>query len=128
MHLGYPKDSLAEKKNEGYWAVFQGDRSGYPFPIPNQLTEKEAIAIFKLIKKKEGEAEVLTTRGMSPSRLEKNTLVGNEEFHHGNWLWPQGFAEHYVLKHKVKPTDDFLKFIGYEEKKSLWRKILSIFK
>lgn len=30
-----------------------------------------------------------------------------------SWKWPGDFAEHYVLKHKVKPTDEFLEFIGY---------------
>jgi hypothetical protein len=33
------------------------------------------------------------------------------------WIWPGDFVEHYVLTHKVRPTDEFLKWIGYDIQK-----------
>jgi len=83
-------------------------------PIPNQLNEIEAQQIYDLLKMKEEECEIQYTRGSSMSRIDKS-LVGSNEYHHQEWLWPEGFAEHYILKHKVKPTNDFLRFIGWIE-------------
>jgi hypothetical protein len=38
---------------------------------------------------------------------------GKHEYQLDGWKWPEDFAKHYVLDHKVKPTDEFLIFIGY---------------
>lgn len=100
------------KRIEGYWyakAVPQ-----YPKPIPNELTALAAQQIYELIKKRESECEVQKNRGLSPSRLD-DTHVGSKEFIHREWLWPEGFAEHYVLKHRVRPSSAFLTFIGWPE-------------
>lgn len=101
---------LEGRRVEGYW--YSAYDPQYPMPIPNELSEEEAKEIFDLIKVKEQEAEVLCSRGVSNSRID-DSYVGSSEFHHKEWLWAEGFAEHYVLKYKVKPTDDFLKFIGW---------------
>lgn len=98
------------KKIEGYW--YSEYYPQYKKPIPNQLTNQEAEQIYKLIKEKERECEVIGSRGFSTSRIDE-TIVGSDEYHHEEWIWPEGFAEHYVLKYKVKPSEDFLKFLNW---------------
>lgn len=111
MHNAY-QQSRAEPKIEGYW--YSRSESEYPMPIANVLTEDQAKAIYALIKRKEGSARVLHYKGMSFSRIEPTVVVGTKEFVTDAWRWPEGFAEHYVLKHKVKPTAEFLAYIGYQ--------------
>jgi len=103
---------LEDKRIEGYW--YSEREPKYPMPIPNQLEQKEAEEIFKLIKEKEAECEIIYTRGSSLSRIDKSR-VGSTEYQHEKWLWPENFAEHYVLKYKIKPSGEFLKFIGWRE-------------
>ncbi len=103
---------LNGKRIEGYW--YSKDSPQYPKPIAHQLTKTQAKQIFDLIKVKEQESELIYTRGFSRSRIDE-TVVGTKEYHHKEWLWPEGFAEHYVLKYQVKPSEDFLKFIGWKE-------------
>ena len=108
-----PLNNLA-KKIEGYW--YSEYSPEYTMPVPNQLNEEEAGQIYLLIKIKEKEAKKLIARGMAPSRIDDSS-VGNCEFHHINWLWPERYAEHYVLKYKVKPSHYFLKFVGWIQEK-----------
>ena len=89
------------------------DKSNYPTPIPNVLSEEEANKIYLLIKEKESTARIVRYMGLSTSRITGETL-GCTEFQTDEWLWPGDFNEHYVLKHKVKPSDEFLKYIKYE--------------
>lgn len=104
---------MKEVKIEGYWYSKWEPR--YPMPVPGVLNEVEAETIFHLIKKKEAKARCENYRGLSHSRIEGDRVrVGSAEFYLDDWVWPAGFAEHYVLKHKVRPTDEFLKFIDYE--------------
>lgn len=106
-----------ERKIEGYWyspQIQKYDKIVYPTPIPNVLTDFEAEEIFKLIKEKEKVAKEVRYRGMSSSRITGEAL-GNLEYQTDEWLWPGDFASHYVLEHKVKPTDEFLKYIGYNK-------------
>jgi hypothetical protein len=105
-------DINRDKRIEGYW--YSKYSPQYLMPQPNQLNETEAEEIYKLIKYKEVEAKRLTTRGVSYSRID-DTCVGNGEYHHTDWLWPESLAPHYVFKYKVKPSDDFLKFIGWDK-------------
>jgi len=96
---------------EGYW--YSNIATQFPMPIPNVLTKQEAIKIYELIKAKETECDLHSFRGSSMSRID-GTTVGDKEFAHKEWVWPEGFAEHYVLKYRVKPTAAFLKFIGWK--------------
>lgn len=117
-------------KIEGYWieaptvfefklsngSVFRKEipaKTNYPIPIPNVLTEDEAKTIYNLILEKEKYAKVVAYRGFSESRI-TGEILGNEEYETDEWKWPADFAEHYVLTHKVRPTDEFLKWIGYD--------------
>lgn len=101
-----------ETIKEGYW--YSEFSPNYPNPIPNTLTQAEANYIFNLIKFKEKFAKYIQYRGFSTSRIDGKTLVGSGEYDSNDWVWPSGFAEHYVRDHRVKPSDDFLKFIGYK--------------
>lgn len=97
---------------EGYW--YSKIHTTFPMPVPNVLSQEQAGAIFALIKRKEKRASVLQTKGFSRSRID-DSIVGTKEYVSGGWYWPEGFAEHYVRDHRVRPTDAFLKFIGYNE-------------
>jgi hypothetical protein len=116
-------------KIEGYWKekpyVFEKELSNgtiyrreipaktdYPTPIPNVLSEDEANEIYKLIVQKQNDATLVSYRGSSQSRITGERL-GNEEYQTDEWLWPADFAHHYVLIHKVRPTDEFIKWIDY---------------
>lgn len=101
-------------KIEGYWKA-TNKSCKLPMPMPNQLLSEQAENIYHLIKKLERSAYKVQYRGPSMSRIEKNVIVGSAEFSKDGWAWPAGFAEHYVLKHRVRPSDEFLQFIGYEQ-------------
>lgn len=99
------------RKVEGYW--WSSYSPEYPKPTANVLSEEEAQQIFELIRKKERTAKKTTYRGFSTSRIDK-TSVGSSEYSQSDWHWPEALAPHYVLKYKVKPSDEFLEFIGYK--------------
>jgi hypothetical protein len=116
-------------KVEGYWKekpyVFEKELSNgiiyrreipaktdYPTPIPNVLSEYEANEIYRLIVQKQNDAKLEGYMGCSESRITGERL-GNGEYQTEEWKWPEDFGPHYVLTHKVRPTDEFLKWIGY---------------
>lgn len=98
---------------EGYW--YSKYSPEYPMPIPNQLTDAEANQIYDVICETQKLANEVRYRGFSTSRI-TGEMLGCAEYHLFDWQWPADFAPHYVLKHKVRPTDEFLKFIGYIDK------------
>lgn len=117
-------------KVEGYWkeqptviemtlrngGIFRRElpvKTDYPTPIPNVLSEDEADEIYRLIVQKQNNATLVSYRGFSQSRITGERL-GNKEYHTDEWIWPADFGPHYVLTHKVRPTDEFLKWIGYQ--------------
>jgi hypothetical protein len=51
-------------------------------------------------------------KGWSTSRITGKKL-GSGEFTTNKWRWPVDFALHYVLDNRVKPSDEFLEYIGY---------------
>lgn len=102
-----------EYNREGFW--YSKQEPQYPKPVPGQLDNSQAIKIFDLIKRKEKMAVRTKQKGFSVSRIDGKTNVGSSTFTHGKWMWPEGFAEHYVLVHKVKPSKEFLQYIGYKE-------------
>jgi hypothetical protein len=91
-------------------------KTNYPTPIPNVLSEEEARTIYNLIREKERIANCCGYMGLSASRITGERL-GNKEYELNEWIWPGDFAEHYVLTHKVRPTEEFLKWIGYDIQK-----------
>jgi hypothetical protein len=118
------------KKVEGYWiegptVIEMKSSSGfilrkeipaktnYTTPITNVLSETEEKEIYRLITEKENTANCYGYMGTSKSRITEESL-GNNEYELDGWIWPGDFAEHYILTHKVRPTDEFLKWIGYD--------------
>lgn len=103
-----------EQKIEGYW--YSEHTPEYPMPVPNVLSEEEAQKIYNLITDIESDdcddVQITRYRGWSTSRITKEHL-GSTEFSTNEWRWPCDFAPHYVLKHRVKPSDEFLTYIGY---------------
>jgi hypothetical protein len=108
------RNKMSEERVEGYWRKNLKDTdSPYPFPQAATLTVDEAKEVHAKIKLMEARATVVRYRGFSMSRFERTVIVGSAEYVYNGWRWPQGFNDHYVLRHRVRPTDDFLKFIGY---------------
>lgn len=95
---------------EGYW--YSKHSPEYPMPIPDQLADDDAAKIYNLIRDKEKNATITSYRGCSVSQI-TGQMLGNSEYDLNGWIWPADFAPHYVLTHKVKPSDEFLEFIGY---------------
>jgi hypothetical protein len=98
------------RKVEGYW--FSKHSPEYPMPTPYELTQIEADAIADLIKVKQRSATKNIYRGFATSRID-HTSVGSSEYSLDGWHWPESLAEHYVRKYKVKPSNEFLEFLGY---------------
>jgi len=99
------------RKIEGYW--YSEHEPQYPMPVPNELTVEEANIIYKLIQDKEREARKATYRGWSVSRITGERL-GSREYQTDSWKWPADLGTHYVLLHQVRPSDEFLQYIGYK--------------
>jgi len=97
---------------EGYWHSKYEPR--FPMPEKDELSQEEADKIYELILKKEAITNKVQFRGYSMSRID-NTIVGSAEYRNEDWWWPDGFASHYVKKYRVKPSTQFLQYIGYEK-------------
>lgn len=108
--MNEPDKLETNEKIEGYW--YSKHEPDYPIPITNKLNEKQANDIYILILEKEKLANQENYCGYSTSRITGENL-GNIEYNFNDWCWTGDFAKHYVLEHKVKPTDEFLEFIGY---------------
>merc|ERR1712129_232923 len=60
---------------------------------------------------------VMNFRGIAMSRMEDGVFLGSREFESpgragSRICWPDGFADHYIDKFGVKPTQEFRTFIG----------------
>jgi hypothetical protein len=127
---------------EGYWAPpkFWADcyEGRYPFPKPHTEPFANQVEFLKKLKKiekvalgKENEywlkndsekqrilpsanmVEVVSYRGLSPSRLEEGVNVGSQEFqdHEHKVIWPGGYRKHYIKKHNVRPSREFYEYV-----------------
>ena len=104
------RDIHKGKKIEGYW--WSERTPQYPMPEPNVLTPEEAEEIYNLMVEKQDEAEIIHYFGFSTCRI-TNEMLGCEEYYTDEWIWTQDLAPHYVVKHLVRPSDEFLRYIGY---------------
>ena len=102
----------ATTRIEGYW--YSRFQPRFPMPEKDELTQEEADKIYSLILEKERITPKVQYMGPSISRID-GTMVGSAEFQNEDWWWPDGFASHYVKKYRVKPSDQFLEYIGYEK-------------
>lgn len=101
------------KKIEGYWYNPRHDES-YPVPIPNILTQEEADKIYDYLCRLEKRTRIRYCKGCTVSRITGETL-GNSEYETAKWKWPGDFGDHYIKAHRVRPSDEFLRYIGYIE-------------
>ena len=98
---------------EGFW--YSKYEPHFPNPISNILTEKQAIEIYTKIHKLEEISNKIRYKGFSKSRITGERLDCIEYVTPDKkWCFPGDFSKHYVLQHKVKPSDNFLKYIGYD--------------
>lgn len=96
-------------KREGFWK--SSLEPHLPEPKPEVLNPKQAFELYDIITKLEKIAKKTTYRGVSHSRITGEKL-GCAEYTFSDWSWPGDFAKHYVLEYRVKPSDDFLEFLG----------------
>lgn len=97
-------------KKEGFW--FSKSEPHLPLPIPNVLTPNQADQIYEaIVYLQDTTAKSKRYRGWSSSRI-TGEILGNEEYSTDEWCWPGDFASHYVLRHGVKPSDEFLGYLG----------------
>jgi len=50
--------------------------------------------------------------------------MGGTEYMTPHFIFPGDFGRHYVLEHRVKPSDVFLEYIGYLELKNEFENLL----
>lgn len=99
-------------------------------PTANELTESQAKVIYSLIKAIEDKCNpnwdwyknpewdnyqyrLISYRGFSTSRI-TGEMLGSKEYETPEYRFPIDFGKHYVLTHRVKPSKDFLEYIGYD--------------
>lgn len=112
---------MKKEKIEGYW--YSTTSPQYPKPIQGELSEVDSLLIYALMYRKEKECKkdvewgvdlprVMAYRGCSTSRI-TGEILGCREYLHSGFRWPIDMGRHYVLEHRVKPSDEFLDFIGF---------------
>jgi hypothetical protein len=99
-------------KYEGYWNNKKNNYPDYPMPLRDVLDPEEANIVYGLILEKEKLAKKEQYKGYAESRIDGSQL-GDSEFKLDDWTWPDSFANHYVKRYGVRPSTEFLKFIGY---------------
>ena len=99
---------------EGYWAMDKKDKSR-PFPQKFKGTWEDKDTFCDKVHSIEEklEADQMFYRGMSESRLEPGEMVGSGEHRDlvNGVLWPEGYAEHYIRKHNVLPSEEFYEYV-----------------
>lgn len=76
------------------------------------MTIEESEEFLKMLDKVEAKAYSVHLKGWSDCRI-CGQDIGSVEFEYRNWNWPIGLS-HYIEKHLVKPSNEFIKFITIE--------------
>jgi hypothetical protein len=115
-----------DKKLEGHWGRFEGDDSGFPYPvhtdIEHPLKQQILDAYDALLAQPQfsygpdnwwgKEDHVRAYRGSSGCRccaaMGIRKMNGCKEYEEKGWVWPEGFR-HYISEHNIVPTKEFLK-------------------
>lgn len=105
--------TIIKRRVEGYW--YSSAEPYWPKPVVNSLNDHQAETVFDLIRQKEKTAYYAEYTDHAVSRIEKGVEVGNGEYVTDEWRWPNSLAEHYVKKHRVRPSEEFLSYIGYHD-------------
>ena len=101
------------KNFEGFYGDPQDELTLFLPAYPNELTQEEADKISLLIEEVEKDASIEIREKNFKSSITGENL-GNEECYTQEWVWPKMFREHYVKKHRVRPSEKYLKYIGYD--------------
>ncbi len=103
---------------EGYWGQTPEDTT-LPWPLPNphsRWSEKHAfLRKIKIVEEQlKAKGDFIRYGGMAPSRIEPGEMVGSGEYDDriNGLVWPEGYAEHYVDKHGVSPSQEFFEYIA----------------
>jgi hypothetical protein len=97
-------------KTEGYCC---GDRESQKTkPVPNVLAPFQAREIHELIRNIERNIRPRMYRGIFLSPFD-NTNLGAADYEHDGWRWSSSLSDYFVLQHRVRPSDEFLKYIGW---------------
>jgi hypothetical protein len=108
---------------EGYWRRIGDDDDGDPYPVPRPNADHHPWLERDCFLRKIREIEARLTaagppgyvryRGLAPSRVEAGATVGNGEFEDrvNGVCWPEGYAAHYVDKHRVLPSEEFYEYV-----------------
>jgi hypothetical protein len=100
-------------QNEGFWyGTDKKEDANLPMPVANKKSWKNQelfLKALKLIESKNPPDLDHCYMGWSDCRL-CGCQNGTMEFELDGWLWPEGFG-HYIEKHNVKPSGEFITFI-----------------
>lgn len=100
------------KNIEGYWRKKKSDGDSLSWPIENSATVKESEKLLEMLVSVEDKAHRVHYKGWSDCRI-CGKVNGSIEFEYKNWKWPEGLY-HYINAHRVRPSDEFVKFITIE--------------
>jgi hypothetical protein len=98
------------KKFEGYCC--SNKETQKVKPVPNVLAPFQAREIHELIRNIERNIRPKIYRGIMISPIDNAPFLA-AEYEHDGWIWNSVLSDHFVLKHRVRPSDDFLKYIGW---------------
>ena len=103
---------MKAKYLEGYWDDGDGK---YPKPVeyPHKWGKSKFLAHLRAVQK---ESDQKHYKGYSYCRCCDNDRNGTSDFTLGSWRWPEGF-EHYIERHKVRPSLAFEMFIERQYEK-----------
>ena len=133
--IPFPRAAVAGEC-EGYWRGFPAERSELPWPnagvapfCGQRAWSKRLAYLEALATEAAGDEaavarhglEVTSYRGLSLSRIDERTFVGNKEFRDAHvprrsggaprYCWPDGYREHYVDVHFVVPSEEFYRYV-----------------
>jgi hypothetical protein len=99
----------------GFWRQYEKKRSDdmypeLPFPEPNLEKWDGQDEFVQNMKKRQNKLGLIRYRGFSTCRICKCSN-GTGTYDTGKAEWPEG-ALHYVEKHNVKPSQEFIDFIN----------------
>lgn len=103
---------------EGYWGQSADDITEFPWPRPYLHGSWPEKGVFlERLAAIEGSlaaaGRLRQYRGLAPSRLDPGEMVGSGEFvdETNGVVWPEGYAQHYVDRHNVLPSEQFYDYV-----------------
>jgi hypothetical protein len=99
--------------NEGFWHdKYERKNDGLPMPVANKNPWGNQQFFLEVLNRVEKGIRItpdMCYRGYSECRICK-CVNGSMEYQLDEWIWPEGFR-HYVDRHNVKPSNEFIAFI-----------------